>query len=839
MSLLNLTSVRRTFAAAAVAALALPLAAVAAVQPQARIAAAVDDSNRTMLPGTHSPRARAANDIGALSASTPVGGMSLVFTRTAAQEADLAQLLGQLQDASSPQYHQWLTPAQFATRFGLADSDLAKVEGWLTAQGFQVTGVSNAHDRVFFSGTAAQVSAAFGTELHRFQNEAGEEHFAPMGDLSIPAALAGVVRTVSNVSSFRPHPHVHVKPRFTSSQTGNHFLTPADLAVIYDINAVYNSGYTGSGQTIAVVGQSAINTTDITNFQTAAGVPVRAPNVVLMPGTGTSTTVTGDETESDLDLEYTSGVARGANVTFVYTGNNQNYGVFDALQYTIDNKLANIISVSYGDCETDLSAADYATLDAMLAQAAAQGESVIAAAGDNGSTDCYEDKNLTLAQREGVSADFPSVSEYVTGLGGTMLTSAAVASGSSYWQSASGSDVIGSALSYVPEQVWNNDSATLLSAGGGGVSVFTARPSWQTGVTGIASGSYRLTPDVSLAASPENAGYLYCSEDIQATGITGSCAKGFRDSNGNYLTVAGGTSFAAPVFAGMVAILEQRLNNTTGLGLLNPTLYTLASNSTTYASAFHDITVGSNGCLSGSAICTAAGAGSYAAGTGYDSATGLGSVDFNNLLNVWPGVVAPKSFTVAAAGNVSLTAGSNGTTSIGVTPVNGYTGTVVFTVTPSATLANVCYTLPSVTVSGTTAVQSTLTVYTSATTCATASGAVSLSRASAVKSAALKANSASRVVEAGAAALAGLLLFTGMRRRKLQPLLAVGAVMVLGFGLSGCGSKTVPAASTTTGTGTGSGSGTATAGTYTLKITGTDSVTNTITSSTNVTLTIN
>jgi hypothetical protein len=230
-------------------------------------------------------------------------------------------------------------------------------------------------------------------------------------------------------------------------------------------------------------------------------------------------------------------------------------------------------------------------------------------------------------------------------MGGTEFPAADVSSSNTtYWESASGSDVVSSAKSYIPEQVWNDDSSSTastygaqyaLSSGGGGTSTLTARPSWQTGVTGIPSGSYRLVPDISLDSSGDNAGYLYCTSDSTSTKITGSCSNGFRDSSDQYLTVAGGTSFAAPIFAGMLALINQK-ENSTGQGLINSTLYTLAANSTTYSSAFHDITSGGNECTAGSSYCSSAGESEYYATTGYDEASGLGSVDLYNLLTAWP-----------------------------------------------------------------------------------------------------------------------------------------------------------------------------------------------------------
>ena len=198
-----------------------------------------------------------------------------------------------------------------------------------------------------------------------------------------------------------------------------------------------------------------------------------------------------------------------------------------------------------------------------------------------------------------------------------MLPADVAAGNTTYWESASGSDLISSALSYIPEQAWNDDSAAIgakygaqyaLSSGGGGVSIFTPRPSWQTGVTGIASGSFRLVPDVSLASSAEYAPYLYCTSDTSSwtAGQKASCNSGFRDSATQDLTAAGGTSFAAPIFAGMLAIINQK-ESSSGQGVANKTLYSLAANSSTYASAFHDITSGGNQCTAGSSYCSAAG----------------------------------------------------------------------------------------------------------------------------------------------------------------------------------------------------------------------------------------
>jgi len=659
-----------------------------AQHPVARITAVVDDAERTTIPGTHPGRARTEDEAGRVPLGSKLQGVGIAFSRTSAQEADLQALLAAQQDPTSPLYHKWLTPEEFGARFGLADSDIAKVQSWLERYGFTVESVSRSKNRIIFSGTVDQVEAAFGTEIHYYKVN-GETHFAPSRDVSVPAALSSVVQTVTNLSSFRPKSHISgpgprraVSPDFTSSQSGNHFLTPKDVATIYDINPAYKAGYNGVGQSIAVVGQSAIVLSDIEHFQTAAGFAVKDPTLVLVPNTGTATIRSGDETESDLDLEYTSTIANGATIYFVYVGNNANNNVFDSIQFAVTNRTAPIISVSYGLCETALGPSEYSSLNSILAQAASQGQSVIVAAGDTGSTDCYRETSLTPAQQQALAVDFPASSQYVTAMGGTEFPLAAVTSANTtYWQAANGSDLVSSALSYIPEQVWNDDSSAGLGSGGGGVSTLTPRPSWQTGVPGIPSGTFRFVPDISLTSSANNAGYLFCSSDTM-TRVTGSCTNGFRDSTNVNLTVAGGTSFAAPVFAGMLAIINDKLNST-GQGVINSTLYTLAANSSTYASAFHDITSGGNQCTAGTSICSTAGASQYPATTGYDEASGLGSVDFFSLMTAWPGSsssLVPSKTTLSAA-TMTPAPGANDAITIRVA-----SGSTSSTATPTGTL---------------------------------------------------------------------------------------------------------------------------------------------------------
>jgi len=646
---------------------------------------------RTTIPGSRHPLARPEHDAGRMPAGTLLTGINIVLRRSDARENDLQALLAAQQNPSSPLYHRWLTPEQFAARFGRTEAEIYGVQNWLESQGFTLVRLSRGRNRIIFSGTTAQVEAAFGTEMH-YYDVAGKKHYAPASDLTVPASLAPLVQTATNLATFRPRPHVRINlPRpalsadFTSNQTKNNFLTPKDVATIYDIQAAYAAGYDGTGQAIAVVGQSFIDVTDIEHFQSAAGLPVKDPILVQVPDSGTAAPVPTDESESDLDVEYAGAIASGAMIFLVYVGTNPSYSVLDALAFAVDEQIAPVVSVSYGACETQYSASDYASMNAMLAQAAAQGQSIVATSGDVGSTDCFRASNLTTTQQQALAVDFPASSQYVVAMGGTEFSAADVAPGSLLWTAAGTSDILSSVLGYIPEQVWNDDSSTNsdspLASGGGGVSALTPRPTWQTGVPGIPSGAFRLLPDIAMTASPVNAPFLYCSSDTGVS-VTGSCTHGFRDSNNEYLTTAGGTSFDAPIFAGMVAIINQKLNST-GQGAVAAVLYGLAANSSTYASAFHDITQRGNQCTAGSTYCSASGASQYAAATGYDQASGLGSVDFYNLLMAWPtsGPSLVASLTTLSAPTSSPDPNTNDVITITVA-----SGSPSSTATPSGTM---------------------------------------------------------------------------------------------------------------------------------------------------------
>jgi Pro-kumamolisin, activation domain/Bacterial Ig-like domain (group 3) len=671
-----------------------------------RIGAEINSAEQSILKNSLHPLAQAQFDAGRMAEDTRLNGISIVFNRTAAQEADLQALIAAQQNPSSPLYHQWLTPDQFAAQFGMADADLSKVESWLEQQGFSIDSVARSKNAIHFSGTVRQVEQAFSTEMHNYKVN-GTAHFAPSTALSVPAALAPAVLGIQNLDSFRPTSHAvftkngRVRPSFTSSQTGDVFFAPGDIGTVYDIKPLYNASVTGTGQSITIVGQSAVQTSDLEAFQNAAGLTVKDPTQFVVPNSGTPTVfASGDEAESDLDLEWSNAIAPGATINFVYVGNNQNFSAFDSLQYAIDEKIGTIVSSSYGVCETALGTAETQSLEASLEQGTTQGQTIMSAAGDDGSTDCYGITGLTTAQQEALAVDYPASSQYVTGVGGTEISSANSAydtSNTAYWAAATTSDVISSALQYIPEVAWNDDApncgvANCLSSGGGGASALFSKPSWQTGVSGIPADGKRDVPDLALYASPNFPGYLFCSSDTTAwnTGQVASCSSGFRDPSTGDLTIAGGTSFDAPVFSGILALINQKQDYTTGQGQINPTLYTLAANSATYLAAFHDITSGNNDCNAGSANCS--GSIGFSAGTGYDQVTGLGSVDATALATAWPvnstiSTLIDTTTTITVS-NSAPNVGASDNFTITVTAASGTpTGTVNLTVDGGTAIA--------------------------------------------------------------------------------------------------------------------------------------------------------
>lgn len=617
--------------------------------------------NRVQLSNSVHPLVWKSVALGPADPASDLEGVTLRFSRTPSQQADLDALLVQQQIKRSPEFRKWVTPEQFAERFGQAPETIAKVSTWLTSQNLHPTEVARSGEWIRFSGKAGDVAAALGTSLMRYSLH-GKEYLANATAVRLPPSIGAVVSGVDGLTTFRLHPHVKAaeiqqrpEPRLTAAQ-GVHLLAPADIWTIYDTAPIY-SAMTAStpSYNLAVAGQTAITASDIANFRSAAGLPSMSLNQILVPGSGSPVITPSDEIEADLDLEWSGALAPNAQVVYVYAGNNPNYSAIDALQYAIDNNLAPVVSVSYGACEAEVGSQVATELQQLIQQGNAQGQTIVAAAGDTGATDCDDDDDPTQVPEtiatQGLAVDLPAAIPEVTGMGGSEFNEGQ----GSYWNATNAGNGA-SAKGYIPEMVWNDtttDGNNTLQGGGGGASTFFKKPTWQS-APGVPKDGQRDVPDVSLAASPNHDGYVVCNgADSTQDGLE-SCTDGFADAKG-YLNVFGGTSIAAPQFAGALTAIEES-EGVDGLGNINPTLYTAASTPSTYASAFHDIVTGNNSmpCQTGSIDCPSGGEIGFNAGVGYDQATGLGSLDFAKLAAAMNS--GPASTTVSISPSVTAPA---------------------------------------------------------------------------------------------------------------------------------------------------------------------------------------
>jgi subtilase family serine protease len=629
------------------------LASALTAAPGDRVARLIDVTRVQRLASPLRPEIRTAADRGPVAPDVVVSGITVVLPPSPAQQAALDAFLEAQRDPASADYQHQLTPEEFAGRFGASENDIAKITAWLRNRGLTIDQIARGRNFIVISGGAAQVSAAFGTAIHQFES-GGKLHYANTIAPAIPQALAGVVTEIRGLDDFRPAP-MHLKTRilpngFTpdyTSSSGTHYVAPDDVATIYDIAPLLNSGINGSGQKVAIMGQTDINLSDIQAFRSHFNLPANTPQVVLTgPDPGTSS---GDLPEADLDLEWAGAVARNATIIYVNSRN-----VFTSAQYAIDQNLAPVISMSYGGCEIQNSS----SLRSLAQQAVAQGITWIASSGDSGAAAC--DSSSASVATQGLAVNIPASFPEVTAIGGTTFAEGA----GSYWTSTNTAN-LGSATSHIPEMAWNDTAArNELSATGGGVSRYYTKPAWQSG-PGVPNDGMRDVPDISFSASPDHDGYLMYS--------------------GGSLMVVGGTSVPAPMFAGAVGLLNQYLLNNgkiskAGLGNINPTLYHIWQTS---SGVFHDITSGNNivPCTVGTTNCTTGSLG-YSTTPGYDQVTGIGSADLNQLFGNWTGVVSSiGTTTVLTANPASVTQGASTQLTATVRPSSGTalpTGTVSF-----------------------------------------------------------------------------------------------------------------------------------------------------------------
>lgn len=559
----------------------------------------IDDADTVVLKGNVHPLARSENDEGMSDLSLPMEHVSLVLKVGSDKRAALERLLSEQQDPSSPQYHRWLTPEQFGTRFGRAQDEIALVSDWLRSQGFTIDDVPSNRTWINFSGTAAEVNRAFHTEIHDYRVD-GKVRHANATEPSLPRALSGVVEGVLSLNNFPvPYDH-HAIPGELAKLTagGEHYLAPGDLTTIYDLP----STYTGAGQSIAIAARSNILLSDVQTFRSTFSLPPRDPQITVN-GTDPGSFNHGDEMEADLDTEWAGAVAPDATIKLVVSAStNTTDGVVLSAQYIVSHDLAPVVSVSFSPCEQLMSPAYQSSMNMLWAEAAAQGITVVASAGDWGAAGCsyYNPSNPAdnpYRYNQAVSG-FCSTPFNVC-VGGTQFNEGT--DPSFYWSAQ------GAALRYIPEDAWNE--ASIGATGGGPSNVYLSKPSWQAGL-GVPADGRRDVPDLSFSAALHD-GYEIVQEFATE--------------------YVGGTSASAPAFAGVMARIIQRTGQRQGNP--NPVLYQLAAAQASGGAGrvFHDVLRGDNTFSSVTGFhCT----------SGYDLSTGLGSVDATVLIDNWPALGA-------------------------------------------------------------------------------------------------------------------------------------------------------------------------------------------------------
>jgi subtilase family serine protease len=606
-------------------------------------------------------------------------------------------------------------PVEIGKRFGVSSHDVRAVTLWLQSQTLHVDSISNSRERVLFSGSASVIANAFGVEMHYFMVD-GEKRISITAEPQIPAALGKVIKSISGLYTIRLDPQhgaetIHRQSHNIASDSGSgalppgtfscngnpcYFIFPADFATIYNINGV-GGGIDGTGQTIAIVGRSRVYDPDIQNFESLSGLTVKnPPEAVIVPPNGFDPgpsygvcaippCASEDQLEATLDVTRSSSVAPGAAIDLVVSLSNPTHtkdGIQFAAEYVVDTAPvpAQIMSISFGQCEANAGQAGVTYWDSLFTQAAAEGISVFVSSGDSAAAGC--DKAFTTSPVN----QFPSPnsicsSGYATCVGGTEF--ADFNNPSQYWNANNGNG-FESAIGYIPEGAWNepiNSQGQIQVAGtGGGVSAYVLTPPWQTGPGVPSARAGRYTPDIAFSASGHD-GYFMC---LTADGFT--CANNPFPFGAFY-----GTSAAAPDMAGITALLNQKQGS--AQGLLNPNLYNLAA--TPSNGIFNDVTVASSGVTTNCVITTPSmcnnstasptgltgGLNGYLVGTGYDEATGLGSINVANLLTNWnsSNILTTTTLNIAPASPVNF--GTSIILTATVQPTLGTstpTGTVTF-----------------------------------------------------------------------------------------------------------------------------------------------------------------
>jgi kumamolisin len=548
-------------------------------------------------------------DLGAAPAGAPV---KLAITLNYRNKAALDDLVIQQGTPGSPQFHQFLTPEQFAARFGPTPGDHDQVVAALQRAGFTIARTYPNRTVIDAVAPVAVVGAYFHTQIHRVMQAGHGERYANATPAALPAELTASVTSVAGLDNVvKVHLHKQPAPYYVDAMrqpdatagpsgasgpiertVGGQFagLYPAGLSIAYKFPA--QSGFTGAGHAIAIVIDSDIASSDLTTFWTAAGVTrTGAFNRVLVSGVNPG--VNGDVGETAIDTETTSSLAPAANIELYLIRSLDDAPIEDAYNLVITNNNVDVASSSFGGCELGDTPFASAT-DAIAEQGAALGITFTASTGDAGG-DC-EDQTAsgTLFFSPDV-VNAPASGPHFLAIGGTKLK------------------INPKTAARVSETAWGPGGSG--GGGGGGVSSFWAKPSYQNGVTGIAVVRTIKVKSPDFQPNSGFAGRNLPDISLDAANTIGSYIAVYDTLDGGW-TGYGGTSVSNPVFAALLT--EQNQKTGTRAGLANPALYaTFTNNGATpggvYGVDFLDITVGGIGA-------------GWTSRVGYDQATGIGSI---------------------------------------------------------------------------------------------------------------------------------------------------------------------------------------------------------------------
>jgi subtilase family serine protease len=599
--------------------------AVLAQSPKPIITSPIDESNLVTLTGNTTAAAlRARNDRGPVADSLTFDHLLLTLKPAPEAEARLAKLIDEMHNQDSPEFHRWLTPQQLGERFGLAPQDRETIQRWLESHGFAVNRVYQNGLVIDFAGTAAQIRETFHTEVHNLVLPNGEKHIANMRDPQIPAALAPAIEGVASLHDFFPKSHAvqlgpvsydsathKWHPRFNVKYQGETFYTvsPYDFATIYNVLPLWKRGFTGKGVTIALVEDSNLaHPSDWDAFRKTFGLKdFTDGNFKQIYPNCTNPGQNGDEIESALDVEWASASAPDANIELSACANSRTVSGLDlAILNLLDLEPPDIISDSYGLCETITGQTEIALENREAQIATALGTTFFIAQGDTGADECAPVESTAYSSL-GINSGDNTASAYAVDVGGTdfMAQYNSDAHGipiSDYWSPTNDPETKASALSYIPEIPWNDGCTSELiysdpvfagytqsygptgfcnsklgrefkyavSGSGGPSTCFTGKPSipgvvsgtckgnpkpsWQTGVPGIPNDGLRDQPDLSLFAADGVWGsfLVECMSDTKEYGAP--CTA----KNDALLEGGGGTSFASPAMAGIQALIDQK-----------------------------------------------------------------------------------------------------------------------------------------------------------------------------------------------------------------------------------------------------------------------------------------